>query len=167
MNLEELYDYKNRLMADICKNDEIVRLVTGNPEAAVPNHALPYTQIYPYEMVPETVSVAKTFVCFDVDIPDVQNKTVLTPVIYLWVFTHKSRLRADGGGVLLDKIVMALDKMLNGNRFYSLGTLDLKSVYRFMPADDYRGKVMTFTATDFNRHNGIKRPLPSNRREGR
>ena len=98
MNLEELYDYKNRLMADICKNGDIVRLVTGNPEAAVPNHALPYTQIYPYEMVPETVSVAKTFICFDVDIPDVQNKTILTPVIYLWVFTHKSRLRADGGG---------------------------------------------------------------------
>lgn len=50
MELEEFYDYKNRLMSELCKNEEIVKLVTENEKASVPNHQLPYTQLFPYEL---------------------------------------------------------------------------------------------------------------------
>ena len=56
MDLGELFDYKNKLMEDLCKNPEIVRLVTENKDATVPNHQLPYTQLYPFEFVPESLS---------------------------------------------------------------------------------------------------------------
>lgn len=164
MILEELYDYKNLLMADLCKNETIVKLVTENEDASVPNHQLPYTQFFPYEFVPETVSEARTFICFDEDIAAVE-KTFYAPVLYVWVFTHKSKMRMPGGGILLDKIVMEIDKMLSGNRYYGLGQLMLNSVGRFVPTTDYLGRVMTFVTKDFNSLPAGKK-TPSNRKRG-
>ena len=165
MDLGELFDYKNKLMEDLCKNPEIVRLVTENKDATVPNHQLPYTQLYPFEFVPETVSEARTFICFDEDIVSVPNKTYYLPVVYVWIFTHKSKLHMPEGGVLLDKLSIEVSKMLNGSRFYGLGQLKLESVGRFVPITDYLGRVMVFTAVDFNRLSAGGR-TPSNRKRG-
>lgn len=165
MQLEELYDYKNKLMGHLCCDSEVVKAVTDNDSADVPNHDLPYTQIFPYEYVPETVNDARTFICFDMDIVSVPNKTVYIPVIYVWVFTHKSRLRAEDGGCTLDNLAVAVNRLLNGNRYYGLGELKLDSVRRFKPITDYQGRVLTFYAKDFNRK-WAKPDIPANRKEG-
>lgn len=162
MNLNEFFAYKNQLMKDLCHNRNIIKLLTEKQDVSVPNHTIAYSQIFPFEFIPETVNDGQTFVCFDVDVADVINKTFYMPVIYIWVFTHKSKLRLPGGGVRTDKICEEIDKVLNGNRYYGLGTLDLKSVGRFSPILDYQGRVMTYTAVDFNR-SGSK-PAPSKRR---
>ena len=154
MRLTEFFNYKNQLMQDLCSNPEIVHRVTNNPEASCPNHDLPYSQVYPFEFVPETVSDGKTFICFDIDILSAPNKTVYTPALYIYVFTHKSLLRAPDGGVLIDSIAGAIDTMLNGNRFYGLGELKLDTVTRFVPITDFYGRVLVYTARDFNRASG-------------
>lgn len=163
MNLDELFDYKNRLMKEICTNEDIVHLVTNKADSAVPNMTLPYSQVFPYEFVPETVDNGQTFICFDVDISYVYNKTMCAPVLYIWVFTHKDNLRLPEGGVRIDKIAVKLDEMLNGSRFYGLGTLDLSSVERFVPITDYLGRVLTYSAAEWNRY-GTKM-LPINRKQ--
>lgn len=165
MDLVEFYDYKNLLMEDMCKNEQIVKLVTGNEDARVPNHELPYSQIFPFEYVPETVSEAKTFICFDVDIVEVPNKTFYIPVLYIWPFTHKSNLRLPQGGLLLDKLTAEINSMLNGSRYFGLGELMLSSVGRFKPILDYSGRVLTYTARDWNRLTANK-SIPSNRKRG-
>jgi len=165
VQLEEFYDYKNLLMEQLCCDPEIVRVVTDNDEAAVPNHDLPYYQVFPFEYVPETVNDAKTFICFDVDIVSVPNKTMYIPVIYVWVFAHKSRLRAKEGGCTLDKMAAAVNRLLNGSRYYGLGELKLDSVRRFTPVTDYLGRVLTFYTKDFNRK-WTKPDIPVNRKEG-
>lgn len=169
MDLEELYDYKNLLMKQICSNETIVKLVTNNPDAKVPNHGLPYTQVYPYEFVPETVDEGRTYICFDLDIVNVSNKTYYEPVLYIWVFTHKSLLRSKGGrgGCLLDDLCLEINKMLNGSRYYGLGTLDLRNLRRFAPITDYLGRVLSYQALDFNRNNGGNPNIPANRKPNR
>ena len=167
MSLKDFFDYKNRLMQDLCKSREIVTLVTDNQDSDVPNHTLPYSQVFPYEYIPETVNDGQTFICFDVDIASVENKTFYIPVLYIWAFTHKSKFRlnkADGGGVRIDRLCAEIDKVLNGSRYYGLGTLDLVRVERFSPILDYQGRVMVYTTRDFNRF-GSKTP-PSNRKTG-
>lgn len=166
MQLEELYDYKNLMMKKFCCDEKIVRYVTGNDYASVPNHDLPYTQIFPFEFVPETVNEGKTFVCFDVDIVSVPNKTFYIPVLYVWAFTHKSRLRSQDGGILLDKLAGAINELMNGSRYFGLGELRLDSVRRFMPITDFLGRTLTYYAKDFNRPTG-RLEIPSNRKEGR
>jgi hypothetical protein len=167
VQLEELYDYKNLLMKQLCSDEKIVKLVTNNPNAAVPNHGLPYTQVFPYEFVPETVDDGKTFICFDLDITDVPNKTYYIPTLYVWCFTHKSLLRLDEGGCLLDEMCKSINELLNGSRYYGLGALKLRRLNRFAPITDYLGRVLTYTATDINRDNGGNIRLPGNRKPNR
>lgn len=162
MELRDLFDYKNKLMQELCTNKEIVTLLTDKAETKVPNHKLAYTQIFPYEFIPETIDQAQTLMCFDVDIVDVDNKTFYTPVIYIWVFAHKSLLRLPQGGIRLDRISEEIDKMLNGSRIYGLGELNLHSVTRFSPIDDYQGRVLTYYTRDFNRRGS--KPVPVNRK---
>lgn len=163
MYLDELFDYKNELMKVLCQNEKIVRLITDSEDAPVPDYDLPYNQIYPFEFVPETVSEGTTFICFDVDIADVLNKTFYLPVLYVWIFTHKSKLRLEEGGIRLDQLSVEVNKELNGNRKFGLGELELRRVDRFVPVLDYRGRVLTYTARDFNRIAPSKKP-PANRK---
>ena len=51
MQLEEFFDYKNKLMEDLITNESIVDLVGEGREA----DTLPYNQIFPYEFFPETI----------------------------------------------------------------------------------------------------------------
>lgn len=165
MQLSEFFDYKNKLMEDLLTNEAIVKLLDDNTELKNAS-ALAYTHVFPYEYIPDTVEHAKTFICFDVDVQESINKTFLLPTLYIWVFSHKSKLHLPEGGVQTDKLVSEIAKAINGSRFYGLGELDLYSVKRFAPVTDYQGKVMTFHAKEFNRLSPNTKPIPSNRKKG-
>ena len=166
MYLEEFFDYKNRLMNDLLTNPEILRLLDDGCSPTEKPESLVYKQVFPFEYIPETVEHGQTFVCCDVDIQKAINKTYFQPTLYVWVFTHKSKLRLPEGGVRTDKLTSEIAHAINGSRYYGLGELDLYSVKRFAPITDYQGKVMTFHATDFNRLSPTGMPAPSNRKRG-
>lgn len=164
MQLEEFFDYKNKLVEDLLTNPAIVRLLTDGDDITQTPESLVYTQVFPYEYVPDTVEHGQTFICCDVDIQRSINKTFLLPVLYVWVFSHKSKLHLPEGGVRVDKLASEIAKTINGSRYYGLGELDLYSSKRFAPIVDYQGKVLTFQATDFNRQLPTGKPVPSNRK---
>lgn len=164
MQLEEFYDYKNQLMNDLLTNLDIVRLLDDNFQPTDKPENLVYSQVFPYEYIPDTIEHGQTFICCDVDIQRSVNKTFLLPVLYVWVFSHKSKLRLPEGGVRVDKLCSEIAKAINGSRFYGLGELDLYSAKRFAPITDYQGKVLTFQAQDFNRTSPTGKSVPSNRK---
>ncbi len=165
VQLEEFFRYKNQLINDMLTNKEIVKLLAAPDEKPKDAPALVYSQVFPYEYVPDTIEHAQTFVCCDVDIDEVQSKTYLSPTLYIWVFTHKSLLRLPQGGVRTDRLCEEIAKTINGSRYYGLGELGLKKVRRFAPIVDYQGKVLTFSARDFNRVSPSGRSAPTNRRD--
>ena len=164
MQLEEFFDYKNQLMNDLLSNEEIVRLLADDCKPVNDVQDLIYKQVFPYEYIPETIEHGQTFICCDVDIQKSVNKTFLIPVLYIWVFSHKSKLRLPketGGGIRTDKLCSEIAKAVNGSRYYGLGELDLYAVKRFAPITDYQGKVLTFQAKDFNRTLPTGKPVPT------
>lgn len=163
--LDELFDYKNQLMADLLTREDIVALIDETVELKNAKK-LVYKQVFPYEYVPDTVEEGKTFICCDVDIQKAVNKTYLLPTLYVWVFTHKNKLRLPEGGVRTDRLVSKIASAINGSHYYGLGELDLYSVKRFAPMTDFQGKVMTFYATDFNKLHNPTKTIPSNRKKG-
>lgn len=166
MQLEEFFDYKNQLMEDLLTNPEIVKLLDDDCKTTDKPESLVYTQVYPFEYIPDTIEHGQTFICCDVDIQRSMNKTFLLPVLYVWVFSHRSKLRLPGGGVRTDKLCSEIAKAINGSRFYGLGELDLYSAKRFAPITDYQGKVLTFQAQEFNRLAPTGKPVPTNRKRG-
>lgn len=166
MLLEDFFDYKNRLMEDLVTNPEIVKLLKNDCVPPENPKDLIYTQIFPYEYVPDTIDTANTFICYDVDISGVSNKTFLQPTIYLWTFTHRKLLRLpDNNGIRVDKLCSEIAKTLNGSRYYGLGELELSSVKRFSPFDGYYGRVMTFYAQEYNRVSPNNKSIPSHRKD--
>ena len=165
MQLQEFFDYKNQLMEDLLTNEDIVRLIDDT--VALQNaDSLAYTQVFPCEYVPDTVQEGKTYICFDVDVQRAADKTFLSPTLFVWVFTHRSKLRLPEGGVRTDKLCSEICKAMNGSRKYGLGELNLYSVKRFAPMTDFQGKVLTFYAKDFNRVYDGKKYTPENRKRG-
>lgn len=166
MQLEEFFDYKNKLMEDLLTNEEIVRLIDENIKLE-DAHTLSYHRVFPCEYVPETIEHGDTYICFDVDIQAVLDKTFLSPTLYIWVFTHRSKLRLpNGGGVRTDKLCSEINKTINGSMKYGIGELNLYAVKRFAPMTDFQGKMMTFYAKDFNRQFNPRKEIPSNRKQG-
>lgn len=164
MQLSDLYDYKNKLMEDLLTNEKIVELL--NEELPFSEaRSLAYKQVFPAEYIPETVHDGSTFICFDVDVQSADSKTFLTPILYVWVFAHRSRLRLpNGGGVRTDALCSEICKAINGSREYGLGELNLYAVKRFAPMTDYNGKVMTFIMKEFNRQYNPNKYTPANRK---
>ena len=165
MQLQDFFDYKNQLMQDLVTRESIVRLIDDDISME-DAESLIYTKIFPYEYLPEIVHDGNTYVCCEVDIQSVSNKTYLIPTLYIWVFSHKSKLRLPEGGVRTDKLCSEICRAINGSRYYGLGELELHSVKRFAPMSNFNGKLMTFQAKEFNRQYDGKKPTPANRKIG-
>lgn len=150
-------------MEDLLTNEKIVKLIDEDKTLET-SRELAYTRVFPLEYVPDTVEHGDTYICFDVDVHESANKTFLYPILYIWVFTHRSKLRLPEGGVRVDELCIEISKEINGSREYGLGELTLNSVRRFAPMTDYQGKVLMFTAKDFNRQYDPKRYTPTNRK---
>ena len=165
MQLEEFYDYKNQLVEDLLTNPKIVSLIDDTiPFEDAPS--LMYTHVFPCEYVPDTAEFGQTYVCADVDLQRAANKTYYSLALYIWVFTHRSKLRLPEGGVRTDKLCSEICKQINGSMKYGLGELDLYASKRFAPMTDYQGKVLIFHADDFNRLYNPKKEIPINRKKG-
>lgn len=166
LGLDEFFDYKNQLVDDILTNESIVKLMSDDGKTVSAPESLMYTQVFPYEFVPNVTEHGQTFICCEVDIKEVINKTFLVPSLYIWVFTHKSKVRLPGGGIRIDKLTSEITKIINGSRMYGLGELNLQSAKRFSPITDYQGRTLTFYARDFNRLAPSDKKVPANRKYG-
>lgn len=164
--LSFLFHYKNHLMEDLLTNEEILRLLSDDAVTIPEPEDLMYRQVFPYEYVPETVQYGYTFICTDVDVAASDGASFLYPTIYIWVFTHKSKLRLPEGGVRTDTLCCEIAKQINGSRRYSQGELTLYGLKRFAPMNDYQGKCMIFHGKDFNHLYNPRQDIPENRRIG-
>ena len=52
LGLDEFFDYKNQLVDDILTNESIVKLMSDDGETVSAPESLMYTQVFPYEFVP-------------------------------------------------------------------------------------------------------------------
>lgn len=171
MNLNDFFDYKNRLMHDLVTNEAIVRLL-DDTMSVEDGEQLIYKQIFPYEYIPETIEHGHTYICCDVDVmsPSLRStasrSTFYHPEIFIWVMSHVSKLRVPTGGVRTDRLCAEIAKVINGSMFYGMGKLALYSVRRFAAVTDFPGKVMAFTTTEWNRPFDPTKEVPANRKAG-
>lgn len=86
MQLDEFFYYKNQLMQDLLTNEQIIMLLSGSGQEKSEPNSLAYSQVFPYEYIPDTITHGQTYICFDVDIQRAPSKTFLSPTnLYLGV----------------------------------------------------------------------------------
>lgn len=166
MQLQEFFDYKNQIMEDMLTSERIVKLINENTPMDEAG-SLMYTQVFPYEYLPDTIEDSRTLVCVDVDIQGTDyGKIFLQPVLYVWTLVHRSKMRLPEGGVRSDALCSEICKKINGSMMYGMGQLDLYSVKRFAPMTDYNGKMMVFHAREWSKQYNPDKYIPANRKMG-
>lgn len=151
-NLKELSAYKSRMMQAFCTSKELSPLLCVEGEDELTGKALMYSRVFPYAHVPNTVENAKSFVCFKVDAVSVKSAVIKVMQITIYCISHQSLLRLpDGKGLRTDEMASQVDKLMNGNTEFGLGTVELISSKEFNPITNYCGRESVYRVTDFNR----------------
>lgn len=148
--LKELTERKQLLFETILSDRECVNLLTNSEDHPLPALDLRYTQVFPYAWIDDTIQDAKTFLCFDLDVPRISNIAVKSVNLYIWMFSHKS-LMPTRFGIRTDLLASRVDTLLNGSTEFGFGKLSLSSVTRLSPNTDYYGRALKYTVLDWNR----------------
>ena len=148
--LTELTENKEQILKTFLSDPEFVQLVSNDRSHEVPALDLRYTQVFPYGWIAPTISEAKTYVCFDIDVPGVSTIAVSNIYMYVWIFTHNT-LAMTGEGVRVDRIAARVDRLLNGSTELGFGKVKLERVTRDSPNSDYYGRVLMYSVQNWNR----------------
>lgn len=148
--LEELTENKEEILKTLLSDPEFVRLVKNEEDVTVPALDLRYTQVFPYGWISPTISEAKTYVCFDIDVPGVSTIAVSNVYMYFWIFTHHS-IAMTKDGVRVDRIAARVDRLINGSTELGFGKVKLERCSRDTPNNDYHGRVLLYSVQNWNR----------------
>lgn len=151
-NLEELTLYKSRLMQSFCSSKELASYLAVEGEPTLFGKDLSYKRVFPYSHVPQIKDEARSFICFDIEVPMVKNDIIKTIQINVYIISHQNLMRLpDGGGMRIDVMASEVDKILNGSSDYGLGTVELISLRSFNPITGYYGRELKYRVLDINR----------------
>lgn len=150
MYFDEVPKYRDTIVENICKCEPIVNLLRPEEWPDMPASELPYKFIFPYGHIIDKTTDTGVYVCFDVVAPRVIDRTFTDFRLYFWIISHERRMRTPTG-LVTDLLSIELDRLINGNRAFGLGRVELKTWSRFTPAENFHGRELVYRTVDFNR----------------
>lgn len=109
-----------------------------------------------YQYVDETTQETSAFVWVEMEVNQVENKTIKGVRLYVTVSCHKNYMalapKTFKGiiGNRRDNIVRYVDKILNNSQFMGIGRLKLSSVKTIAPINGFTARELTYEVPDFN-----------------
>lgn len=153
----EIIDYRKKIMNEICKSKELVKLL-GCANEEYPEDIIPYKYSFPHEYIPETITKTERYINFEISATlDRRNRTYKDLSVYFFVVCHEDVIQyTDSGRKYLwyDKAVCELDNIFSDKNIFGVGEMELVRNVPYNPQNKFKGRVLTFTVKDFN--NGLK-----------
>lgn len=148
--LQELTDYRKKIMQMICSDQEIVDLILDKENFTVPDRSLMYSRVFPYAYTPDATKETNTYVCFRIYVPEVMNKTFKRMNICFYVFSHQDYIRTSDG-LRPDLIAGRIEALLNGSMDLGVGRVSLEGMDDISPAEHFHGVALEYSVSEFNR----------------
>lgn len=148
--LQELTDYRKKIMQMICSDQEIVDLILDKENSTVPDRSLMYSRVFPYAYTPDATKETNTYVCFRIYVPEVMNKTFKRMNICFYVFSHQDYIRTSDG-LRPDLIAGRIEALLNGSMDLGVGRVSLEGMDDISPAEQFHGVALEYSVSEFNR----------------
>lgn len=151
-NSQELTRYKQQIMSLIINNEKIVELI-DNPDVTLENsEELIGKNVFNFIRLPEAPEEERTYICIEVDIPDIRNayynKMFKELIVTIYIITAERLMPTKYGGTRTDLISAELDTMLND--FQGIGFNKIKCISNTSNGIGvkHRCRIMTFTTQD-------------------
>lgn len=126
---DTISEWKNKAIALVLEQDEIIDLLEMNDEEADDPM---YTRIFPYNHIPQTIEETKVYITFTVTVPKITfNKIWAYPRLTVRVIAHQERMKLNLAGVSatrIDYISKLIVNLLTKNDF-GFGKLKLATNY--------------------------------------
>ena len=153
----EIIDYRKKIMNEICKSKELVKLL-GCEKEEYPEDIIPYKYSFPHEYIPETITKTERYVNFEISATlDRRNRTYKDLSVYFFVVCHEDVIKYEENKrqyLWYDKAVCELDNIFSDKNIFGVGEMELVRNVPYNPQNKFKGRVLTFTVKDFN--NGLK-----------
>lgn len=163
MNLEEIGEFKNKIVSKLIHDSNIVDVLIGdlNSDVDAETALLGIDNtgkggcVFKFEYVPDTQEMSKTFLCVEV-IPDkTSGDTVTNMYVYVFAYCSKDIMqtykRKGQAGTRIDILASDIDKILNGNNEFGIGPLEWYGSDIYKPAQIYYGRMLTYMVSAFRR----------------
>lgn len=148
--LNELTEYRSKIMKLLCSDQQIVDLVKDKPNSPVPDRSLMYKNFFPYAYTPDAVKETDTFICFRIYIPEVMNKTFKKVNIVFYIFSHQDYIRTSDG-LRPDLIAERIENLFNGSMDLGVGRMKLEGIDDISPSSSFHGIALEYSVSEFNR----------------
>lgn len=155
-NLDEIIEYINKVAITLSRSQEVISLITNDPTTPPEDVDLIGSHIFDYDYVDDTTVETSAFICLDVEIPRVQNENIKDIDLRVFVICHKNYMRLDGKifkgrrGNRRDNLAREIDALLQGNKSFGIGKLNLEAFDTITVPSRYTGKILQYSVSDFN-----------------
>ena len=153
MTLNDIGDYKNRLLNMILDSNEVGELLTNGKFDPNDAEDLIYKNIFPFLYVEDVQTTTQTYVCIEVDVPRTMDFTFKDMKVIVWCYCHKNimKYRKKGyKGTRSDILSTMVDNLLNSSNNFGLGRLKLQSATYFSPGQKFYGRQLIYECAEFN-----------------
>lgn len=151
-NSNEITRYKQQLMSLIIGNEKIVNLINEAEVTEENAEDLINSNIFNYIRIPDAPEEEKTYICIEVDIPNMRysssNKLFKELILTVYIITHERLMSTIEGGTRTDLISAELDTMLTGYKGIGFTAIECVSNVSNGIGVKHRCRIMTFATQD-------------------
>lgn len=158
--LDEMIEYPAKVIQRLCESKEVVALIKNKKIDQVTEDDIDEIMdknIFDYQYVDDTVSEACAYVMVEADCSNVSNKQIKEMKLYVTVACHKgfmqlnTKLFPKFQGNRRDNLVRYIDKELNDQQFFGIGTLKLNYAKTMSSSNQsFTMRTLCYEVSDFN-----------------
>ena len=156
-NLDELINYSSQIINVLSNSAVVVGLMLDKAPADVTEDDMDRAreQMYDYDYIDETVQSAGAFIMVDVDMVAAPSGTIKDLEAYVQIVVSKQYMHMDPKvfkgmrGNRRDNLARQIDLLINGERDYGIGKLQLMSARTANVPSAFTSKLLTYRIPDF------------------
>lgn len=157
--LDQVVEYPSKIILRLAEDKYCAGLILNKAFGDIDENDIDKVlddYIKDYQYVDETTQETAAFVWVEMEVNQVDNKTIKGVRLYVTVCCHKNYMslapKTFKGiiGNRRDNLVRYIDKILNYSQFMGIGRLKLNSVKTIAPINGFTGRELTYEIPDFN-----------------
>jgi hypothetical protein len=142
--MEEIKDYKKTVLDELW-NSMALKEIMEIPSVTYEEFE---THVIPYGKNAETITIAGSYILFEVDPRRPIKGHYMEYIIRFWVLVHDEK-NLTPRGVRVDLITIQLDKMFGDSRRFGIGEIENQGAPSFITSKGFSGREIRYYTTDF------------------